>query len=195
MKVIFEDERLLVADKPSGLVVNRSKTIKEDTFQDQVSDYLHLQKGDLGIGDRAGITHRLDRETSGLLVIAKTNAAFDFLQNEFSNRMVKKVYFALVHGLVRADSGEVESMIGRIGKFGRFGNLQRRQEGGKDAQTRYAVVTRFNFDQKRFDLMLGGLAKKLSKALEHAEKIIEKIKEVPEQVGNVAAPAAFEHKA
>ena len=72
LKIVFENEQVLVVDKPSGLVVNRSETIKEETLQDQLLQYFKLAEGNLGIGDRAGIVHRLDREKSGLLVISKT---------------------------------------------------------------------------------------------------------------------------
>ena len=73
---VFEDENVLVVDKPSGLVVNRSETIREETLQDQLVNYFQLR--DLGIGDRVGIVHRLDRETSGLLVVAKKQKVFDY---------------------------------------------------------------------------------------------------------------------
>src|SRR3990167_2002143 len=109
-KTIFEDERILVVDKPAGLVVNRSKTLNEETLQDQLADYFHLGKN-LGIGDRAGIVHRLDRETSGILLIAKTQMAFDILQAQFRQRSIKKEYTALVHGRVSDQSG---SIIGDI---------------------------------------------------------------------------------
>ncbi|KKR61076.1 MAG: Pseudouridine synthase [Candidatus Curtissbacteria bacterium GW2011_GWA2_40_31] len=99
-KVIFEDEQILVVDKPAGLVVNRSETNRQETLQDQLVDYFKLGH-DLGIGDRAGIVHRLDRETSGVLVVAKTQKAFDFLQKQFKDRKIKKEYVALVHGFVK----------------------------------------------------------------------------------------------
>src|SRR3990167_1270511 len=105
MKVVFENKQFLVVDKPSGLVVNKSETVNEETMQDWIQDYLNLAVGDLGIGGRAGIVHRLDRETSGLLVIAKTQRFFDFLQNEFKERRVEKEYIALVHGSISENEG------------------------------------------------------------------------------------------
>src|SRR3989339_914272 len=96
-KVIFEDEQILVVDKPAGLVVNRSQTNEGETLQDQLCEYFQLGD-DLGIGDRAGIVHRLDRETSGVLVVAKTQRAFEILQSQFKDRSVKKEYTTLVHG-------------------------------------------------------------------------------------------------
>src|SRR4030042_5404723 len=112
LKIIFKDDQILVVEKPTGLVVNRSETIREETLQDQLAFYFHLDKS-LGVGDRAGIVHRLDRETSGLLLVAKTQKAFDFLQRQFKERKVAKEYVALVHDFVKDKSGSVVSDIGR----------------------------------------------------------------------------------
>ncbi|KKR87016.1 MAG: pseudouridine synthase [Candidatus Curtissbacteria bacterium GW2011_GWA1_41_11] len=164
---VFEDENVLVVNKPSGLVVNRSETTREETLQDQLSDYFQLSKGDLGIGDRVGIVHRLDRETSGLLVVAKKQKVFDFLQKQFKARNVKKEYIALVHGEVKNDTGSITAQIGRIGKFGKFGivhksnlrgsrinNLVGLESGGRDSVTRYEVIKEHKFDDKKFENIL-----------------------------------------
>src|SRR3989344_726791 len=98
LDIIFEDKNILVINKPAGLVVNRSETNKEGTLQDELADYLGLGVGNLGVGERAGIVHRLDRETSGLLVIAKDKKTFEDLQVQFKLRKVEKQYKALVHG-------------------------------------------------------------------------------------------------
>ena len=116
LKIIFEDKRILVIDKLAGLVVNRSATVGEATLQDQLSEYFKLGNN-LGIGDRAGIVHRLDRETSGVLVVAKTQRAFEILQSQFKDRSVKKEYTTLVHGHVGKESGSIAGAIGRIGKL------------------------------------------------------------------------------
>ena len=84
LEIVFEDSEILVVDKPAGLVVNRSETVKEETLQDLLSEYFNLGSS-LGIGDRAGIVHRLDRETSGLLIVAKTKIAFENLQDQGCN--------------------------------------------------------------------------------------------------------------
>lgn len=137
-KIVYEDGEVLVLEKPAGMVVNRGQTVKGPTLQDWVLDYLSsvLPKGsDPNIGDRAGIVHRLDRETSGLLIVAKTTAAFDNLQAQFKNRQVKKEYVALVHGKVAERSGTIEEKIGRVGKFGKFGVVKE----GREAKTGYEV--------------------------------------------------------
>ncbi|OGD94114.1 hypothetical protein A2697_03860 [Candidatus Curtissbacteria bacterium RIFCSPHIGHO2_01_FULL_41_44] len=154
--IVFEDGQILVVEKLAGLVVNRSETIREETLQDQLAGYFHLKPGDSGIGDRAGIVHRLDRETSGLLLVAKTQEAFDFLQGEFKERRVEKEYMALVHGLIKEESGVIESKIGRIGKFGKFGVAQTRfvasipnrvwngvGSKAREARTEYRMVSYF----------------------------------------------------
>lgn len=144
--IVFEDDWILVVNKPAGLVVNKSDTNFEGTLQDELMEYFetrldlvrrsNLVKGQ-GIGDRAGIVHRLDRETSGLLVVAKTKAAFENLQAQFKGREVEKRYIVLVHGKIDTN-GSVEGKIARIGKFGKFGVVDRRREG-KEARTDFEV--------------------------------------------------------
>lgn len=150
IKVIFENEDFLVVDKPSGLVVNRSETTQEETLQDQLSKYFKLAPEDLGIGGRVGIVHRLDRETSGLLVVAKTQNYFDFMQGEFKKRRVKKEYFALVHGLVADDFGVISESLGRVGKFGKFGIV----DSGRESVTEFNVINRFQRDKNWIDSIL-----------------------------------------
>lgn len=145
--IVFEDEQILVVDKKTDVVVNRAETTREPTLQDDLADYFGLGES-LGIGDRAGIVHRLDRETSGLLVVAKTQKAFDFLQRQFAERRVAKEYVALVHGLVKDQAGSIESRIARVGKFGKFGIAEGRPSNtfvteGKEAVTDYKVVKYF----------------------------------------------------
>src|SRR3990167_6152913 len=116
IKIIYEDGNLLVIDKPSGVVVNRSDTTKdEETVQDWAEKKLGMDSAEVappGRGSqrdnleqefrgRAGIVHRLDKETSGILLIAKNPSSFVNLQKQFKERRVEKAYVALVHGLVK----------------------------------------------------------------------------------------------
>ena len=135
--IVFEDENVIVVNKPSGLVVNRSQTEKKDTLQDQLAEYFKLN--DLGIGERAGIVHRLDKDTSGLLVTAKKQKVFEFLQSQFNKREIIKEYIALVHANVINEKGTIRANIGRIGKFGKFGV----SEMGRESRTDYNVVKRY----------------------------------------------------
>lgn len=148
LNIIFEDDFILVLDKPAGVVVNRSETTREETLQDKISEYFHLGN-DLGVGERAGIVHRLDRETSGLVVVAKTERAFTNLQNQFKERKVKKVYTALVHGILKNQSGVIESNIGRVGKFGKFGEVS----DGREAITEYLTSGYFQLKMDFFEAL------------------------------------------
>ena len=155
LEIVFEDSEILVLDKPAGLVVNRSQTIKEETLQDLLSKYFNLGSS-LGIGDRAGIVHRLDRETSGLLLVAKTPKAFENLQNQFKERKVEKEYTCLAHGEINQDSGVIEGDIGRIGKFGKFGIVEK----GRESKTEFKVVEKYEFNQRLFDELLSEMQTK-----------------------------------
>ncbi len=157
--IVFENDSLIVANKPSGLVVNNSMTSIGDTLQNEVARYLKLAEGDLGVGDRSGIVHRLDRETSGLLVVAKTQKAFVNLQKQFENREVKKTYIALAHGDIKLSEGIVNLPIARIGKFGKFGILK----NGRESETRYKVEKRLVFDEAEFEKLILGDGLKLTK--------------------------------
>ena len=153
-RVVFEDNFLLVLDKPAGLVVNRIQTVKRPTLQDWLEKKLKIDWKSKILSDfdqRAGIVHRLDKETSGLLVVAKTRAAFDNLQSQFKERKVKKTYSALVHGLVKPKEGIIEAPISRNPfnrkKFGVF-------LGGRSAQTKYRVKKNYVLGAKSYTLLL-----------------------------------------
>lgn len=106
--VLFEDELVLIIDKPSGIVVNRSKTQTEKTIEDWLAgNYIESKKI-----DRCGIVHRLDKETSGILLIAKTVEVQSMLQEQFANRLVSKRYKALVHGTI-PNIVKIDEPIGR----------------------------------------------------------------------------------
>jgi len=142
--IIFEDKKLLVIDKPANLIVNRSQTIKEEVLQDWLErnfqfSVFNFQKC------RDGIVHRLDKETSGLLIVAKTPKAFENLQAQFKQRQVKKRYLALVHGRVFPEKGVIRASITRSPfdreKFGVF-------LGGRRAKTSYKIL-RYYQNKKR----------------------------------------------
>ncbi len=140
--ILFEDESILAVNKPPGIVVNRSQTAHTDTLQDWAEKRLNLTNLTNLTNDyfqRAGIVHRLDKETSGVLLIAKTPAAFEHLQKQFKDRVIKKTYLALVHGNVVPSKGSVNAPVGRLPwNRERFGILP----GGKDALTKYQVLKR-----------------------------------------------------
>jgi RluA family pseudouridine synthase len=155
----------VVINKPSGVVVNRAASVEEETVQDWVEYKGIIKSGDYEINEsimsvskletsedweevnrqafytRSGIVHRLDKETSGVLVVAKTPEAFVDLLRQFREREVKKEYLALVHGRVKQDEGLIEAPVGRLPwNRERFGVLA----GGRPAVTRYRVEQVFS---------------------------------------------------
>jgi 23S rRNA pseudouridine1911/1915/1917 synthase len=140
-KIIFEDEEILVLDKPPGWVVNEAQTTKhQEVVQKWLRNMPYPLANDYIM--RSGIVHRLDKETSGILLVAKTNDTFKNLQREFKERKVEKTYIALVHGNVEEDVGSVNAPIGRLPwNRERFGVLP----GGREAETRYRVISNFQF--------------------------------------------------
>ena len=135
MPIIFEDESLLVINKPYGDVVNKSDSAaKVYTVQNFAESKVKKVPGAEEFNDRGGIVHRLDKDTSGVLVIAKTPEAFEKLKNQFKERKTVKKYLALVHGKVEPESGTIDAPIERS-PFNRmhFGVFP----GGREAQTDY----------------------------------------------------------
>ena len=142
IKIIFEDDNIIVLDKPAGITVNRSETTKGNTLQDWLDKNLEfrIKNSEFKETDffkRAGIVHRIDKETSGLLVVAKNSEAFENLQKQFKERKVKKTYIALAHGKLTGE-GEINIPIGRLPwNRTRFGVLA----GGREALTKYKVLS------------------------------------------------------
>lgn len=112
--LLFEDEDLLVVDKPAGLVVHPAGPHRTDTLIQRL--WPKLAPGwaqGLSSNSRPGVVHRLDRGTSGVMVIAKNRAAAEHLSRQFADRTVTKVYWAVVDGVPRGASGRIRSMVGR----------------------------------------------------------------------------------
>ena len=138
--ILFEDNFVLVINKPSGVVVNRAETVKEETVQDWSETKLGLESGESGseFYKRAGIVHRLDKDTSGILLIAKNPEAFEILQKQFAERIIKKTYQTLVTGRLPSRDGEIRLPVGRIPHgHGTFGIIPY----GKESVTKYIVLT------------------------------------------------------
>ncbi len=109
LRVVYEDEHLLVVDKPAGLVVHPARGHREQTL----SQLLGASAAGGPDPERAGIVHRLDRDTSGLLVVARSNEVHRLLQRELAARRIVREYLALVHGRPPARTGTIEAPIGR----------------------------------------------------------------------------------
>ena len=148
--IIFEDESILVLDKPSGWITNDASTT---TTQPVIQTWLRENLKYLLVGDRDrrdGIVHRLDKETSGLLVVATTIPAFENLQSQFKERKVAKTYIALAHGEVIPKEGKIEASVGRLPwRRQRFGVLP----GGREAITNYKVLKTLSKDNEKFSLV------------------------------------------
>ena len=141
LKVIYEDDSLIIIDKPAGMVVHPGAGNRKGTLVHAL-----LGRGstlsEMGGAERPGIVHRLDKETSGLLVVAKHNAAHRFLQAQFSEKTLSKTYVALVRGRVEFDRGTVSEPIGRHPKM-RQKMAVVHSEDAKEAETHYRVLKRF----------------------------------------------------
>lgn len=142
--ILYEDDELLVINKPPGVVVNNARSVEGETVQDWAHAHLGLPEPTepalINPDDflsRAGIVHRIDKETSGCLVIAKNPTNFAALQLQFKERTIKKTYLAIVHGRIVPETGEIRAPVGRLPwNRERFGILP----GGKDAVTLYRVA-------------------------------------------------------
>lgn len=163
--ILFEDESLVVLAKPAGLVVNRADSVKEATLQDWFEDSypsifdsllaksIRAEAEQLFI-DRGGMVHRLDKDTSGVMVWAKTPATMIDLMAEFKHRQVDKTYWALVHGKFSVPTGQIRVPLSRTTRDRKkFGVVV----GGKMTETRYQVLKKYkgegNLYQAGFSLV------------------------------------------
>lgn len=139
LEILYEDEDLLVLNKPAGLVVHPGAGRATGTLVHALLAHCRDLPGIGGV-ERPGIVHRLDRETSGVMVVAKSETAHASLSVQFKNRVVRKRYLALVQGAVRQEAGRIEAAIGR-----REHDRKRmgvRARGGREARTAYRVLRR-----------------------------------------------------
>jgi len=140
LHVLYEDAEVVAIDKPAGMVVHAGAGVHSGTL---VNALLHRFTALSGVSGalRPGIVHRLDRFTSGVLLVAKTDAAHQALAAQFSGREVEKVYLALVHGVVAGESGRVEKPIARDPV--RRVRMTARLAQGRAAWSEYRVLRRF----------------------------------------------------
>ncbi len=140
LEILFEDEALLVINKPAGLVVHPAAGHEEHTL---VNALLHHCAGNLsGIGGvaRPGIVHRLDKETSGCLVVAKSDQTHLALSSQFASRKVSKIYRAIVCGEVQRDTGDIRAAIARHPSHRK--RMAVAEDIGREARTSYSVIER-----------------------------------------------------
>lgn len=136
--IIAENSDFFVVNKPSGYITNDADTTTtQPVLQTFMRDNFEYElKGNREYRD--GIVHRLDKETSGIILVAKTKEAFEKLQTEFKERRVEKTYIALLHGKIDPPEGEINLTVGRLPyRRDRFGMVA----GGRESQTFYKLIT------------------------------------------------------
>ena len=144
LDIVYEDNDLLVVDKPSGMVVHPSAGHRTGTLVNAVLAHAPQMTG-VGGEQRPGIVHRLDKDTSGIIVVAKNDLAHRFLQAQFKERTVEKSYLGLVYGVPPSSNGRVETAIGRDKKFRkRMAIYHEKSSKTRFAVTRYSTVEKFD---------------------------------------------------
>jgi 23S rRNA pseudouridine1911/1915/1917 synthase len=136
LDVLFEDEHLLVVDKPAGMLVHPTRKVTSGTLLNALSYYLGAKQPP----SRPGLIHRLDRETSGLIVVAKTEQAHRVLARHFRERWVDKYYLGLVEGVISEDEFEIRQPIGWVADAYPHWQVT---DSGREALTRVRVWERF----------------------------------------------------
>lgn len=148
-EILYEDRYLLALSKPSGMVVNRGFAQGDETLQDWIDnnfDFAIAHDDQL----RNGIVHRLDKETSGVILVAKTEGVFYALQAQFKDRQTEKTYVALLHGEVKEKEGLINAPTGRLPKNRRkFGVV----EGGREASTEYQNIGISEYQGEKYTLV------------------------------------------
>ena len=137
IEIVYEDKYLLIVNKKAGMVVHPSKGHEQNTLVNA----LLYKVGDLsGINGeiRPGIVHRLDKDTSGLIIIAKDDKTHNLLTEMFKNKEIKKIYYAIVKGSMNKQSGTLISNIGRDEKDRK--KMTVKKDGGKEAITNFDIV-------------------------------------------------------
>ena len=144
LPVIYEDEHLFAIDKPAGIAVHK---VSPTDPQETVADILVRERPYLaGVGEsplRPGIVHRLDKETSGIMLIAKDQPTFEYLKKQFQDRLVKKEYLALVYGHPKDRRGTITATLGKLGTKQTTQLKGHKELVEREAVTDYEVVKEY----------------------------------------------------
>ncbi len=143
LNIVYEDDELIVIDKPAGLVVHPGHGNYTGTLVNGLIH--HFQNLPNNSSDRPGLVHRIDKDTSGLLVVAKTEYSMAHLASQFFNRTTKRRYVALVWGSLADEEGTIEGNIGRSLKNRLQMDVYPEGDQGKHAVTHYKVLERFSY--------------------------------------------------
>lgn len=149
LNIVYKDKDVVVIDKPAGMIVHPAENFQTD-YKTLVNALLAYFPEIKNVGEnkfRPGIVHRLDKETSGLLIVAKNNQAFNYLKEQFQKRKIEKHYLALVAGKLKKAKGVIEKPISRSKKTPtKQMVVEKKSVGGKirEARTEYKVIKRFD---------------------------------------------------
>ncbi|PQO40237.1 RluA family pseudouridine synthase [Blastopirellula marina] len=142
LDILYQDDRIAVINKPAGMITHPAKGRWKGTLTEALKG-MFSQLSTVGGPTRPGIVHRLDRDTSGVIVIAKDDEAHEFLKKQFQARSTEKEYFALVVGVPDRDRDIINEPIGPHPKIRERMAIRRHDDEGKEAQTFYEVIERY----------------------------------------------------
>ena len=147
LNIVFEDEDILIINKPAGMVVHPGSGNYSGTLLNGVAWYLQNENPSITeeVLPRFGLVHRIDKNTSGLLVLAKKDKAMRQLAKQFYDHTVKRQYLALVWGDVEKDEGTIIAHVGRNLRYRKLFEAYPEGDHGKEAITHYKVIERFNY--------------------------------------------------
>lgn len=141
LDIYYEDEHVIVVNKKSGMVVHPGNGNYTGTLVSALLNYTE-NLSDINGTDRPGIVHRIDKDTSGLLLISKTNEAHKILSEDFKNKKIKRKYIALVSGIIKEDKGKINAPIGR--SLNDRKKMCVTEKNSKNAVTNFVVLERYN---------------------------------------------------
>jgi len=148
LEIIYQDENIIVVNKPSGMMVHPTDIEKENTLVNALvvtfPEIKNINDGSEGSWMRPGIVHRLDKDTSGAIVVARNQKTFDELKRKFANREMEKNYVALVYGHLKNKSGVIDAPIARSASFKKQKIARGKMKGtARGAVTEYKLLKRF----------------------------------------------------
>ncbi|MCW1148591.1 RluA family pseudouridine synthase [Flavobacterium lacisediminis] len=143
LEIVYEDDQLLVINKPAGMVVHPGHGNYSGTLVNALA--YHFENLPMNSSERPGLVHRIDKDTTGLLVVAKTEHAMAYLTKQFAEKTSEREYIALVWGNIEEDEGTVEGNIGRHDTNRMRMAVHESDEKGKPAVTHYKVLERFGY--------------------------------------------------
>ena len=142
LDIVYEDNNILVINKPSGMVIHPGAGNYKDTLVNALIYKYNNNLSNINGPIRPGIVHRIDKDTSGLLVVAKNNFAHNFLSQQFSDHSIKRTYLALIWGVIRPLKGKIKTFIQRSKKNRKLMSVSEKK--GKLAITNYKTIKVFN---------------------------------------------------